>query len=98
MQTVNSDPGLAVSYEAFQGVDFEGTFFVNTETDDDYAGFVFGYQDSASFYVLMWKKQPQTYWEATPFRAVAEAGFQLKVCGSYFVSRSVLHRPLRKKK
>ncbi|XP_072037690.1 cartilage oligomeric matrix protein-like isoform X2 [Amphiura filiformis] len=82
MQTVNSDPGLAVSYQAFQGVDFEGTFFVNTETDDDYAGFVFGYQDSASFYVLMWKKQPQTYWEATPFRAVAEAGFQLKAVKS----------------
>ena len=89
MQTVNSDPGLAVSYQAFQGVDFEGTFFVNTETDDDYAGFVFGYQDSASFYVLMWKKQPQTYWEATPFRAVAESGFQLKVMLKVFAYLSL---------
>ncbi|XP_037081699.1 cartilage oligomeric matrix protein-like isoform X2 [Pollicipes pollicipes] len=82
VQTMNSDPGLAVGFHKFSGVDFEGTFFVDTEIDDDYVGFVFSYQDNKKFYTVMWKKNTQTYWQATPFRAVAEPGIQLKVVNS----------------
>ncbi|GAV00266.1 hypothetical protein RvY_11141 [Ramazzottius varieornatus] len=81
-QTLNSDPGLAVGYDAFTGVDFGGTFFVNTNIDDDYAGFVFSFQDSSHFYTVMWKKAAQKYWSTTPFEASAEPGIQLKLVAS----------------
>ncbi|XP_049876570.1 cartilage oligomeric matrix protein [Pectinophora gossypiella] len=82
LQTLNSDPGLAVGFENFGGVDFEGTLFVDTQIDDDYVGFIFGYQNNKRFYVVMWKKNTQTYWQTTPFRAVAEPGIQLKLVNS----------------
>ncbi|XP_055688217.1 cartilage oligomeric matrix protein [Lutzomyia longipalpis] len=82
VQTQNSDPGLAVGYDSFGGVDFEGTFFVDTEIDDDYVGFIFSYQSNHKFYTVMWKKSIQTYWQATPFRASAEPGIQLKLVDS----------------
>lgn len=82
LQMNNSDPGLAVGYHQFGGVDFEGTFFVDTAIDDDYAGFVFSYQDNSHFYVVMWKKNYQDYWEEKPFLARAQPGIQLKLVKS----------------
>jgi syndecan 4 len=82
VQTINSDPGLAVGYDVFGGVDFEGTFFVDTEMDDDYAGFIFSYQNNQRFYTVMWKKKAQKYFENEPFEAYAEPGIQLKLVDS----------------
>lgn len=40
------------------------------------------YQDNRNFYTVMWKKSQQTYWQPTPFRAVAEPGIQIKLVQS----------------
>lgn len=88
MSNLHSLDIFFAGYTAFSGVDFDGTFHVNTVTDDDYAGFIFSYQDSSSFYVVMWKQTEQTYWQAAPFRAVAEPGIQLKVIENFQFCRS----------
>lgn len=94
IQESNSDPGLAVGYTRFSGVDYGGTFFVNTDEDDDYAGFIFGYQDSGSFYLVQWRKKWQTYWQPDPFRAVGEPGIQLKLVKSLTGPGEILRNAL----
>lgn len=78
----NSDPGLAIGEKKFEGVDFSGTFYIHDDKDDDFAGFVFSYQDNKRFYTVMWKKEKQTYWFEEPFKAVGNAGLQLKMVTS----------------
>jgi hypothetical protein len=65
--------------QSFQGLDYFGTMYVDTDQDNDYFGLIFGYQSSSMFYVVMWKKVSQTYWDAEPFEAHGEEGVTIKV-------------------
>ena len=81
-QMRNSDPGMLIGKHAFSSVEFNGTFFVNTEIDDDYAGIVFNYQSNKRFMLVAWKQSNQSYWQRSPFSAYATAGVQIKVVQS----------------
>ncbi|XP_069991839.1 cartilage oligomeric matrix protein-like [Penaeus vannamei] len=72
-QTVNSDPAIAVGDHVLGEVDFEGTFFIEDTSDDDFVGLIFGYQSNAKFCVVSWKKAPQNWFNK------AERGVTLKL-------------------
>ena len=58
------------------------TSFVDSDGDDDFIGLVFSYQDSSNFYIVQWKKSAQTFWLATPFRAIGMPSIHLKAVKS----------------
>ena len=43
-QGVNSAPTVAVGDTRFSNVDYEGTFFIHANWDDDWVGVVFSFQ------------------------------------------------------
>jgi hypothetical protein len=68
LQTINGDP--TVFFEAgsnAQGTALSGTIEVETTSDDDFIGFVLGYQDgefnsvNADFWLIDWKQLDQTF-------------------------------------
>ena len=65
-----------IGRDRFGCVSFEATFFVNTQTDNDYAGFVFSFQSNRKFYLISWKKAYEEYWTGGVY---GNAGLSLKV-------------------
>ena len=55
-QTLNGDPSILLSDVVLTDSRVEGTWRVSTSDDDDYVGFVFGYQDRDHFYLFDWKQ------------------------------------------
>ncbi len=63
LQTINSVYGgssLFVSPEFFIDRTFKGEFEVETDEDDDFVGFVFGFKNINDFYLFSWKQLSQT--------------------------------------
>lgn len=73
-QIVNADAAILLSDFNFSNGQMDGTWRVNTTVDDDFIGFVFGYQNSEHFYLFDWKKADQN----DPL-GFAERGMSVKV-------------------
>ena len=58
-------------------VDYSGTMFVYNDVCTGYVGFVFGYQNNAKFYTVIWRHQHANYGGST-YRAGIK-GLQIKV-------------------
>ena len=43
---------IGIGKDRLSAVDFSGTMMVDDDSDDDFIGFVFSYQDSSNFYVV----------------------------------------------
>ena len=78
----NPNPALYLAKDRLSSFQFTGTLFIYAERDDDYAGLVFNYQSNRRFMLVTWKKNEQRYWMASPFRATAKAGVQIKMIRS----------------
>ncbi|MBB1274922.1 PEP-CTERM sorting domain-containing protein [Psychromonas sp. SR45-3] len=61
LQTINGNPTFFISNDSFINNQFTGTFGVETTSDDDFIGFVFGYNGLDDFYLFDWKQSTQVY-------------------------------------
>jgi hypothetical protein len=73
-QTVNADPSMYLNGVSQTSYQMDGTWQVVTGSDDDFMGFVFGYQDASHFYMMDWK---QTYQNEGGY-GIGQEGFSIK--------------------
>lgn len=74
LQSVNSDASIFLSDFDAVGQEIRGTWRVETGGDDDFMGFVFGYQGRGQYYLFDWKQSSQSF--SGDF---AEVGMSLKI-------------------
>jgi len=74
LQTINGNPTYFLSDTNYINTKFDGTFGVETTSDDDFIGFAFGYNNSNDFLLFDWKQGNQ---------GTAQSGFTLsKITGA----------------
>ena len=59
-QTANALTAFLVSEQDLPSYSMRGTLMVQTDNDDDFIGFAFGFQDPAHCYIMDWKKGLQS--------------------------------------
>jgi len=74
-QLVNADASIFVSDRGLDYTSINGTWLVDTSDDDDFMGFVFGYQGPGRFYLFDWKGARQSDSRV----GVAKKGMAIKV-------------------
>jgi len=74
-QKVNADPSIFVSDRALAHTSVSGRWLVEAHDDDDFIGFVFGYQNPGQFYLFDWKSGTQSDGSL----GTAEQGMAVKV-------------------
>ncbi len=74
-QTKNGNPTYFLSDNNYLNHKFAGTFHVAQSWDNDFLGFVFGWEDSEHYYLFDWKKEKQ-FWSSSG-EGEAEEGFTL---------------------
>jgi len=77
-QNINGDPAILVSDIDITGSTIEGSWLMKTNSDDDFVGFVFGYQDPGHFYLVDWKKGEQKYGGC----GLAKQGISIKIANA----------------
>ena len=60
LQSINGQPTYFVSQDSFINKEFTGSFGVETSSDDDFVGFVFGYNGLDDYYLFDWKQGTQS--------------------------------------
>ena len=59
-QSINGQPTYFVSDTNYINTNFQGSFEVTTAVDDDFIGFVFGWNGLDDYYLFDWKQTTQT--------------------------------------
>ena len=86
-QTINADPSFYTKNQNYPEYTMDGTWMVNTSSDDDFMGFVFGFQDPNHCYVFDWKACAQN----AGGYGYAEEGMSLKNIDAPDVSNLTLY-------
>lgn len=63
-QVINADPSFFLNNVSQTSIKIDGSWQVLTTGDDDFMGFVFGYQNSSNFYAFDWKQNAQNTYSA----------------------------------